>query len=150
MRIPYRVYAYAVGPPQAQSIAAGAYKTLETDLPAVLILCEDETDQAKLIHEVYERGRTHAPNAPTNGRVSRCRGEGDSRRDVGTRMTPYLHCACGIALTAGTMGLRRDALGIVRQCRWCEEQAAIDESLRAQEPSERLGESLSRRRIPRP
>lgn len=57
-RIPYRVWAYAVGSPQSQSIAAGAFKTLPTDLPAVLILCEDETDQARLIQEVYERGRT--------------------------------------------------------------------------------------------
>lgn len=52
MRLPrvlYRVWAYPVGPPQTQSVAAAAYKGLDTDAPAILIVCDTEADRDRFL-----------------------------------------------------------------------------------------------------
>lgn len=53
----YRVYAYPVGPPTAQSVAASANQHLPTDHPAVLIVCEDAAARDQLLLELRDRYR---------------------------------------------------------------------------------------------
>jgi hypothetical protein len=54
-RVLYRVWAYPVGPPQHQSVAAASFQGQPTDAPAVLIVCDTPDDRDRLIAELRRR-----------------------------------------------------------------------------------------------
>lgn len=56
----FAVFAYAIGHDDTLSVSASQFKTLSTDSPAVLIVCDTEAEQQELLNKLTEFLRKEA------------------------------------------------------------------------------------------